>query len=210
MSFATFRSCAVLAVLCGLGTTVVGQSQQPTVADLQAQIAALTAALRACQSGGGAALAGSARQDALAALHAVDSAISGGANTAEFKKYQLDAKIKVDALPATPENAPIRQVSGLYVDASRLLLAWQTETMSAADVHYFKTTYPEPPGKAPIRDLPDQGFDKSVPERTNESAQAYQVMVLEKERDRKLGAIAAQFGAKELLDEAAKQLAAIK
>jgi hypothetical protein len=51
------------------------------------------------------------RQAAQASLHAVQSVLAGGANASEFKKYYLDAKVKVDTLPQIPENTPIRAVT---------------------------------------------------------------------------------------------------
>ncbi|HWW86153.1 MAG TPA: hypothetical protein VNZ26_21300 [Vicinamibacterales bacterium] len=119
----------------------------------------LTTALKACQAGPAAVPVGSAvRQDALAALHAVESAVNGGANVAAFKKYQLDAKIKVDAFPATPENARLQHVSQIYVDASRLMTASQTQTLRADEVKYFKAQYGSL-GVKPLNDLPYDGID---------------------------------------------------
>ncbi|HEV7487663.1 MAG TPA: hypothetical protein VGQ65_18495 [Thermoanaerobaculia bacterium] len=50
-------------------------------------------------------------------MRAVGSALSAGANLQEFKKYQIESQIKVDALPNTPENKDIRAVSDLYREA---------------------------------------------------------------------------------------------
>ncbi len=79
--------------------------------------------------------------EALAALRAVASVISGGATTPEFRKYYLEAKTKVDALPPTPEHDRLRHIAQLYQDAARLLTAGQTKTLSAEDVSYFKAHY---------------------------------------------------------------------
>jgi hypothetical protein len=128
----TIRSAVVLVVglVLTASSSAVAQQGSPSVAELQDQISALTAALKACQAGSVNSPVGSARDEALAALRAVESASSGGANVSEFKKYQLDAKVKVDALPVTAENVPLRYVSRIYVDVSSLLIAWQTETLS--------------------------------------------------------------------------------
>ena len=63
------------------------------------------------------------RQEAIGALGALQSVTDGGANISEFKRYYLEAKVKVDALANIPENATIREVCDIYGDAVRLKMA---------------------------------------------------------------------------------------
>jgi hypothetical protein len=80
-------------------------------------------------------------QDALAALRAVESVLAGGANSSEFKRYYLEAKVKVDALPSTPDAAPLRAISNLYADAVTFSIAAQIERMSGSEVVALKARY---------------------------------------------------------------------
>lgn len=82
-----------------------------------------------------------ASQSALTALRAVQSVLDGGANATEFKKYYLEAKVKVDALPNTPASEPLRIVSALYRDAVTLSIAYQTREMSGFEVTTLKQQY---------------------------------------------------------------------
>jgi hypothetical protein len=105
-----------------------------------------------------------ARQAALAALRATQSVVAGGGNTSEFKAYYLAAKVKVDALPAIPENAALRDVVGLYADATSLLVAGQIQRMSGTEVRYFKDKYlreSRVPFWRTFQDVPDKGFART-------------------------------------------------
>jgi hypothetical protein len=93
------------------------QAKQPSRSELQAEIVRLRAALADCQNAKQAANLNSAREDAITSLRAVGSALSTGANLEEFKKYQIESRIKVDALPNIPENHDIRAISDLYREA---------------------------------------------------------------------------------------------
>lgn len=113
-------------------------------------------------------------QDALASLRAVQSALSGGANRAEFKKYYLDARIKVDALPDSPANAPLLNVSNLYRDASALTVAYLTRSMSAADLHDFKARYAgDPQMWRFLREINDAGLGLNLPAYEREREAVY-------------------------------------
>jgi hypothetical protein len=96
------------------------------------------------------------RQEAIASLRAVQSVLAGGADTSEFKKYYLDAKIKIDALPKIPANATIREVSEIYADAVTLFIAAQMSELSADEVRSFRQKY----GWIPrfFENVPDGGF----------------------------------------------------
>lgn len=177
----------------------------PTIKQLQDEIAALTAALKACQSAP-AQSAASPRDEAITALRSVDSVISGGASIDQFRTQQLQAKIKVDALPSSASNAPLRAISKLYVDATTMFVAYQTKSMSADTVQYFKSTYAS---IAPnVADLPSDGIVPTVvptgytlPERLE---------TLNKEEARDIAAVRAKQVANELIDEARRLLATIK
>ncbi len=105
------------------------------------------------------------RQEAITSLRAVQSVLAGGANTSEFKKYYLEAKIKVDALANTPENASIKEVTRIYADATTLMIAGQINRLSASDVRYFKRKYAAESTSVPFlsvfKDMPDEGFYSS-------------------------------------------------
>ena len=80
--------------------------------ELEAEIVKLRSALAECRSE-----KASKRDDAIASLHAVRSALSTGANFEEFKKYQIESRIKLDALPRIPANQDVRTISDLFADA---------------------------------------------------------------------------------------------
>ncbi len=178
--------------------TLTAQTQTTTdlqkqVAALQDQVATLTAALKACQATTPASVASASnpRREAIASLHAVQSAVAGGANAAEFKKYQLDAKVKVDALPATDENADVKHVAHIYTDAAHLMTAWLTSSLDDSESKYFKTEYASLNSK-PINEL--RGF-------------SHQSMV---GAQFELARLSAEFGAKALLAYAASELQKVK
>lgn len=80
-------------------------------------------------------------QDALTALRAVKSVLDGGANISEFKKYYLEAKIKVDALPTTADNAVLREISDLYRDADSLSIGARLRSLTSLDIRALKIKY---------------------------------------------------------------------
>lgn len=103
-------------------------------------------------------------QDALTALRAVQSVLDGGATAAEFKRYYLDAKVKVDALPPIPDAAPLRAIEVLYADAITLATAAQARAMSGPAVRSFKTGYTgDVDFVRTFGAIPDQGFDALDP-----------------------------------------------
>jgi hypothetical protein len=140
------------------------------VAELREQVRALTIALGACQANKiGPIAAPSPREAALEALRAVKSALDGGANIEEFKKYHLEAKVKVDALADNPENAGIRRVGTIYTDAASLLTASLSGSLSAAEVSYLKTAY-KGHGFTSLGELPDEGFNSMLARLSGELA----------------------------------------
>lgn len=104
-------------VLVILSTNVFAQPKNgsPSVADLQKEITHLQAELTACKNANNA-TANAQRAEAISSLRAVRSALNVGANFQEFKKYQIESKIKIDNLPDVPENNIIRSISELYND----------------------------------------------------------------------------------------------
>jgi len=70
---------------------------------LEREIARLRAELETCKNSKNSAT-DTQRSEAIASLKAIRSALNTGANLEEFKKYQIESRIKVDALPNTPEN----------------------------------------------------------------------------------------------------------
>lgn len=111
----------------------------PTVADLEREIARLTVELSACR-GTASTKFDQAREDAIASLRALRSALDGGANFDMFRKYQIESRVKVDALPGTDENSDIREVSDLYRDALTFSIARMTGSIDqlALDAALFK------------------------------------------------------------------------
>ncbi|HSY47846.1 MAG TPA: hypothetical protein VLC46_03465 [Thermoanaerobaculia bacterium] len=74
------------------------------------------------------------RADAIASLRAVRSALDAGANLEDFKKYQIESRIKVDALPESTKNRDIREVSDIYTVALRFGTIHISGAISTADV----------------------------------------------------------------------------
>lgn len=131
---------------------------------LTAEVTRLTAEVNRLSSGA-AAGGGLQRQEALGALRAVQSVVAGGGSRTDLRKYALEAKIKVDPLPDTPENAPLKEVSQIFTDAASLFTAATTQSMSAAEVGYFKRQYGTHPtiGEALLKgfgDIPERGFQR--------------------------------------------------
>jgi hypothetical protein len=118
------------------------QAKQPSRSELQAELVRLRAALADCQNSKQTAKLNGAREDAIASLRAVNSALSTGANLEEFKRYQIESRIKVDALPNVPENREIRYVSDLYREAIIFgLINIADGTISATDLAAEKESH---------------------------------------------------------------------
>jgi hypothetical protein len=130
----------LIALLMVLPSALIAQStaKQPSRAELDAEIARLRAALAECRSSKNA----SRREDAIASVRAVQSALGTGANLEEFKRYQIESRIKVDALPSIPENAPIKEISDLFADAVRFRIVQATGgRIEAREIAAAKTRY---------------------------------------------------------------------
>jgi hypothetical protein len=129
-----FRSslCVILAALISLSTRPARAAEpSPTRAQLQSEIAKLTKALAECQSGDK--RDAQQREQAVASLRAVASALDTGANLEEFKRYQIESRIKIDALPNTADNRPTRDVSDLFADAVHFRIIYTTDGRIEAD-----------------------------------------------------------------------------
>ena len=117
------------------------EKKPPTRSELEAEIARLRSALAECQSE-----RVNKRDDAVASLRAVRSALSSGANLEEFKKYQIESRIKVDSLPDSPENQDIRRISDLFADAITFRIAQITGgALQAAQINSAKERYADDP-----------------------------------------------------------------
>jgi len=112
---------------------------------LQEENARLKKELEACQNtkkdAADAQRAEAQRREAIESLKAVRSALNTGANLQEFKKYQIDSRIKVDALPNTPENEIIKEISDIYKDAVTFGIIRITGTISDSELEDFRSKY---------------------------------------------------------------------
>ena len=81
------------------------------------------------------------RREAIESLKAIRSALNTGANLQEFKKYQIESRIKVDALPDTPENEIIKEISDTYKDAVTFGIIRLTGTISDSELEDFRLKY---------------------------------------------------------------------
>jgi hypothetical protein len=134
----------MLVVVAWRGIAIAEQAaQKPSRAELVAEIAKLRAALSDCQNSRGSGEADGSRADAAASLRAVKSALDGGASLEEFKKYQIESRIKVDALPRVPENRDIRAISDLYRDATIFGIASVTGSIDIDRFYSLKRQYGE-------------------------------------------------------------------
>ena len=130
---------AALAIVALLASPILHAQakQSPSRSELEAEVKRLRTALDECRSANA-----SKRDEAIASLRAVQSALGTGANLDEFKRYQIESRIKVDALPMTPENAGIRAVSDLYADAVKFRIIYATDgaiegtALAAAQTRY--------------------------------------------------------------------------
>jgi len=124
------------------------------------EIERLKGELKACRERKDTPIVDTKRQEALAALRAVQSSVAAGANVQEFKKYQLESRVKVDALPETPENTPLREVAELYRDATSLLIDWQLGEMKEDEAAYFRSKYGNDSAFMQLFSfIPKEGFD---------------------------------------------------
>ena len=112
----------------------------PTLAELEREVARITVQLSACRAGKVSTKSDGVREDAIVSLRALRSALDGGANFDMFRKYQIESRVKVDALPRTEENRDIRELSDLYRDALTFSVARMTGSIdqSALDAALAK------------------------------------------------------------------------
>lgn len=81
------------------------------------------------------------RDAALASLRAVRSALDAGATLDEFRKYQIESRIKIDAMPSTPANRDLREVSDLYNAAVQFGVIRVSGEISGAEIASAKARY---------------------------------------------------------------------
>jgi hypothetical protein len=85
------------------------------------------------------------RLEAIAALKAVDSVVANQGTLEQFRKYQLEAAIKVDALPDAPSNRDIKAAAILYKHANILAGISQQSTVFSSQLKELKETYADLP-----------------------------------------------------------------
>lgn len=107
---------------------------------LQEENARLRKELSACQNTKNE-TAEAQRREAIQSLKAIRSALSTGANLQEFKKYQIESRIKVDALPDTSENQIIKEISDIYKDAVTFGIIRLTGNISDSELEDFRLKY---------------------------------------------------------------------
>lgn len=81
------------------------------------------------------------RLSAIASLRAVRSALEAGATLDEFRRYQIESRIKIDAMPNTPANRDVREVSDLFNAAVRFAAIGISGEVSATEISSAKTKY---------------------------------------------------------------------
>jgi hypothetical protein len=108
--------------------------------ELQQEIASLKKALSSCQSAT-TSKTSNQRAEAVASLRAIQSALNTGANFQEFKRYQIESRIKVEALPRTPENEVIYEISDTYRDAVTFFIIERTGTISDRELEVLRARY---------------------------------------------------------------------
>jgi hypothetical protein len=113
------RSSTISAVMVVIAVGVYAQAEPAplTKAGLQREVARLKHELSECRGPALRAVDDKGRAEAIASLRAVKSALDGGANIETFRKYEIESRVKVDALPDTPGNQPLRDIAALYADA---------------------------------------------------------------------------------------------
>lgn len=60
------------------------------------------------------------RTEAIAALKALNSAFQGGSSVIDYRRYFLDARVKVDALPPGSPNNEIREIADMCQDVNAI------------------------------------------------------------------------------------------
>jgi hypothetical protein len=133
----------VVLLLVALANPIFAQTKKQSsnrVADLEKEVARLQAELTACQNAKKA-VSNTQRTEAIASIRAIRSALSTGANLQEFKKYQIESRIKIDALPAAPENRILKEISDLYADAVSFSITGVTGRICSSELEAARIKY---------------------------------------------------------------------
>jgi hypothetical protein len=83
----------------------------------------------------------SPRAAAIAALKAVRSAGEAGGTISDVRKYMIDARVKIDALPESAANAPLRSITRLFTDALTFGDCGGSSNISEFDLNRAKKQY---------------------------------------------------------------------
>jgi hypothetical protein len=81
------------------------------------------------------------RHAATASLRAVRSALDAGATLDEFRRYQIESRIKIDAMPNTAANRDVREVSDLFNAAVQFAAIGVSGDISGAEISSAKAKY---------------------------------------------------------------------
>ena len=81
------------------------------------------------------------RLEAIASLKAVHTALDTGANLELFRKYQIESRIKIDALPDTEENFLLKKISDIYTDAVHFRIMQMTGEISGLELKVARVKY---------------------------------------------------------------------
>ncbi len=85
------------------------------------------------------------RLDAIAALKAVNSVVENQGTLEQFRKYQLEAAIKVDTLPDAPNNTDIKAAAILYKHANVLAGISLSKWVFSSQLTEMRKTYADMP-----------------------------------------------------------------
>jgi hypothetical protein len=138
----TIKIVIVLLVIALVNPIFAETRKQPStrIVDLENEVARLKAELAACQNAKKSA-SNTQRDEAIASLRAIRSALGTGANLQEFKKYQIESRIKIDALPDTPENRILKEISDIYKDAVSFSIMQMTGDISSSELELARIKY---------------------------------------------------------------------
>lgn len=85
------------------------------------------------------------RLEAIAALKAANSVVENQGTLEQFRKYQLEAAIKVDSLPDAPNNADIKAAAMLYKHANALVGISLSKWVFESELTELRKTYADMP-----------------------------------------------------------------
>jgi len=135
-----FCSLLLVSGLIFFAGSALAQKNRSEITLLKDKITRLQAELSECQNAKIKA-GDSQRNEAIASLKAIHSALKAGANMQEFKKYQIESRIKIDALPDTPNNKIAKDISDIYRDATTFGITRITGVISPSDLESARIKY---------------------------------------------------------------------